>query len=225
MKTSALISVAASCGVLAAAGAGVTSWAVLTAGQNAAISAASQVAGDDDVFVGDELNALLFTDAQVAAFGITSTIDSVSADYGTAPFEAPLPCSILMGQTPMSPAGVRSIEIGAQGGLLFRQAVVQFPTVEDAEAEFASVLEGSSQCATFTDDFGATNTWTSAVVSERPDVIGGFAGWEDGINAVVVIGHTSNAVSYVYAYPPASSLSVEDLASAISGATAEQLGG
>lgn len=222
VKTSALIAVAASCGVLAAVGAGVTSWAVISAGQNAATSAASQASGDDGVFVGDELNALLFTDEQLATFGMGGTVVGPSADYGTAAYEVAPPCSILMGQRPMSPAGARTLEMGVQGVTL-RQSAVQFPTAEDAQAEFASVLQGAADCGTFSDDFGSTLTWTTISVTQQPAIVAGVYGRDGATEGVVVIGQIANAISYTLADTTATSLSADSLASAIAEATIDRI--
>jgi len=223
VKSSALIAVAASCGVLAAAGAGVASWAVVTVGQAAAISAAGQIAGEDGIFVGDELSTLLLTDAQISTVGIAGTVDGVSAEYGSAPIEASPECAYMLGQTPLEPAGARSFEISDGTTRTFRQQIVQFPDTEAAATEFAVALAGADQCASFVDDLGTAWSWTTVTSTDTPAVIAGYAGAPGTPDRVVVIGLTSNVISFSYAATSASTLTPEQLSSAVGEAVSSRL--
>ncbi len=222
VKSSALIAVAASCAVLAAAGAGLASWAVVSAGQ-AGAAAAAQLAGDDGIFVGDELSHLLLTDAQLATLGIPGSVAGVSAEYSAAPIEASPECAYVLGQTPMEPAGARSIEIADGGTTRFRQQIIQFADADAASATFALVSTGATQCTSFIDDLGTAWSWTTVTSTEAPAVIAGYSGLTDAPDRVIVVALASNAMSFIFADTTASSLTPDELATAAGAAVSARL--
>jgi hypothetical protein len=223
VKSSVLIAVAASCAVLAAAGAGLASWAVVSAGQAAGSDA--QPAGDDGIFVADELTSLLLSDDQVLTLGIPGSVSAVSAEYQIVDFESVPDCSYLLGETPYPPAGARGIEISDGATQSFRQQVVQFSDQDAAAATFAVVAESADQCTSFTDDSGQAWTWTTVSSSLASGLVAGYSGPPEAPDRVIVVGLLSNAMSFIYADPRTSSLSLDALASATLAAARTQLAG
>lgn len=221
MKPSALVAVAVSCAVLAAVGAGVTSWLIVSNGTRGT----SALGGDDGIFVADELNSLLLTDTQVATLGIVGSVDGVSARYVSENIEG-AECTYILGQTPLEPAGVRGIEIVDDSGPRFWQRVVQFPSADDAATAFALVTHDAAECATFVDELGGLGkawTWTTVASNASPSVIAGYSGPAEVPDRVIAVGQVANAVSYAYVETASSSLPPSDLAATLAAVISARL--
>jgi len=134
-------------------GAGTAWW--FAVGRDLEHAASLRESADDVVFTGDDLHFFLLGEKSLAAAGLPTALEPISAEFTNHGLEGPqydpVVCGAMYHSVSGTPAGARSLFGRSTENDVnsFYQEVVQFPTVDEAIEAFETVSSAVDSCSDY----------------------------------------------------------------------------